>query len=773
MERFAEIVKGRTYLHRPNQSLNLYLTATLAIAVAVVIGLGFGHFKGWSERLELQEHYADVREERMEELTESLVTCMTGEEGRGGDDQDLDDLVIRQLRDENEKLRFELQMLREITDQDNSAAEEMTVILRDRINDLLVANADLEKEVVKLKYTAPPPIFNTDRIQEIASEKTERLKETKESLNNMFHENDQLKLLIAKERYGPRQVPIEAKQKLNILQTENEELKSEVRKFRYGVNNQLSEEELLDEAYNSTEEIFEDDSENDNFISRDHEPNFVTLSRVQNKPILPPVIVMGGRLKEANEDDTTEDDDEGFVEDFFEDYDNMEPLIDDEDIMEEDGTTEDDNVTDEDSTTEEIPDYFHSFTEKVDVNKVASEIGQIFTLFEKNAKEMIPDSKQIQKIKKSAEHLGNVFTEKWQEMEKNTKYFLPDGDQEQIKKFKQSAEELGSVLKQKWNELDWVKEKDHLRHKLSKTISKALDKAKDVIEEDLIGDGQTWGQRLHQVQEKFQSKWEEAVSKFTASDSDTCKGKETKGKRDVVKNKEKNIKKSKYEDKTKKEKNKFEEKTDKEIKKKNYSSWSKKSKDGNFTSDEAASWLFERAKKRDAKRKENKKSDWLFERASSRKRFHNLLTESEWYNRRLYNKYCDDGDCSTIDQDTFHVKKGKKFTQKTTQRGETEPLKNRQGFKFATNNFRDNFEDDDDDDDKYDKERQEDYIRVQRNFGKTSRRRPDNTNKFQEKKFGEKHNRGQDYKHKQEHKQRLNKKLHRHHLNVNMMHNSP
>ena len=46
MERFAEIVKGRTYLHRPNQSLNLYLTATLAIVIAMVIGLGFGHFKG-------------------------------------------------------------------------------------------------------------------------------------------------------------------------------------------------------------------------------------------------------------------------------------------------------------------------------------------------------------------------------------------------------------------------------------------------------------------------------------------------------------------------------------------------------------------------------------------------------------------------------------------------------------------------------------------------------------------------------------------------------
>ena len=74
----------------------------------------------------------------------------------------LDDLVIRQLRDENEKLRFEMQMLREITDQDNSATEEMTVILRDRINDLLLANADLEKEGVKLKYTAPP-IFLQER----------------------------------------------------------------------------------------------------------------------------------------------------------------------------------------------------------------------------------------------------------------------------------------------------------------------------------------------------------------------------------------------------------------------------------------------------------------------------------------------------------------------------------------------------------------------------------------------------------------------------------
>ena len=46
MDRFSEIIKGRTYLHQPNQALNLYLTATLVIVVAMVLGLGVGHFKG-------------------------------------------------------------------------------------------------------------------------------------------------------------------------------------------------------------------------------------------------------------------------------------------------------------------------------------------------------------------------------------------------------------------------------------------------------------------------------------------------------------------------------------------------------------------------------------------------------------------------------------------------------------------------------------------------------------------------------------------------------
>ena len=52
-----------------------------------MICAGIGHFIGWSEKLELQEQYAEERETKMDELTDSLVTCITGEEGNGGDDQ--------------------------------------------------------------------------------------------------------------------------------------------------------------------------------------------------------------------------------------------------------------------------------------------------------------------------------------------------------------------------------------------------------------------------------------------------------------------------------------------------------------------------------------------------------------------------------------------------------------------------------------------------------------------------------------------------------------
>ncbi len=44
-------------------------------------------FSGWSSRIEIHEQFAEVQDEKLEELTDSLVSCMTGPEGQGGDDQ--------------------------------------------------------------------------------------------------------------------------------------------------------------------------------------------------------------------------------------------------------------------------------------------------------------------------------------------------------------------------------------------------------------------------------------------------------------------------------------------------------------------------------------------------------------------------------------------------------------------------------------------------------------------------------------------------------------
>lgn len=174
-----------------------------------------------------------------------------------GDDQDLDDRVIQQLWDENQELKDQLEVLR--TQQTESAERrveegrnkptvnyvltsslshpfflaELSAILRDRINDLLVANADLEKEVSRLRYSNQA-VSKTD------------LDEAKSVLNDVANENDQLKLAVARARYATPP-PVEVvllpppsadddasvitveKEHINTLISENEELKSEVR----------------------------------------------------------------------------------------------------------------------------------------------------------------------------------------------------------------------------------------------------------------------------------------------------------------------------------------------------------------------------------------------------------------------------------------------------------------------------------------------------------------------------------------------------------------
>merc|ERR1711915_569792 len=61
-------------------------------------------------------------------------------------------------------------------------------ILRDRINDLLVANADLEREVARLRYA------DAARGAAESVETLNKLRKTRDTLNDIVTENDQLKI---------------------------------------------------------------------------------------------------------------------------------------------------------------------------------------------------------------------------------------------------------------------------------------------------------------------------------------------------------------------------------------------------------------------------------------------------------------------------------------------------------------------------------------------------------------------------------------------------
>jgi len=203
---FPSIRKGPAqpvYNHVPNKKLNVLLTTCVVVACVFGIGIGIGHFIGWSEKLELQEQYAEERETKMDELTDSLVTCITGEEGNGGDDQDLEERVIRQLSEENNELKLALAQLKAEAESSSPVPSQSTipVMLRQRINELMVANADLEKEVARLRYSHSAMLEAEETKSDLHNSRTD-LQKARETLNDVATENQQLKIVIGKTRYG-------------------------------------------------------------------------------------------------------------------------------------------------------------------------------------------------------------------------------------------------------------------------------------------------------------------------------------------------------------------------------------------------------------------------------------------------------------------------------------------------------------------------------------------------------------------------------------------
>merc|ERR1712061_443168 len=212
---------GKVYKHYKNLQVDHFLTAVLILALALVIGLGIGHFLGLSERLEVQDMFENLQEERLDNLQEDLVSCIEGEEGQGGDDQDLDDRVIKQLWEENQELRDQVHQMKSDYPQNDEA---MAAILRDRINDLLLANADLEREVVRLRYA------DAARWAAESVETLDKLRKTRDTLNDIVTENDQLKIEVGKARYGePVAETNNYKEERDLLAVENQNLREKIR----------------------------------------------------------------------------------------------------------------------------------------------------------------------------------------------------------------------------------------------------------------------------------------------------------------------------------------------------------------------------------------------------------------------------------------------------------------------------------------------------------------------------------------------------------------
>merc|ERR1719317_1288357 len=118
-----------------------------------------------------QQYYSEGQGAGYASVTEPPAVFM--ELARGtfkSDVQDLDDRVIRQLWDENQELRDQVNQMR--TNVGDQGDEAMAAILRDRINKLLTANTDLEQEVARLRSTDAESVETLDK-----------LRKTRDSLN--------------------------------------------------------------------------------------------------------------------------------------------------------------------------------------------------------------------------------------------------------------------------------------------------------------------------------------------------------------------------------------------------------------------------------------------------------------------------------------------------------------------------------------------------------------------------------------------------------------
>eukprot|EP00092_Neocalanus_flemingeri_P032914 GFUD01035796.1.p1 GENE.GFUD01035796.1~~GFUD01035796.1.p1 ORF type:complete len:1098 (-),score=441.33 GFUD01035796.1:620-3913(-) len=645
---FMAIKKGEVYKHDKNLQLDHFLTAILILALALVIGLGIGHFLGLSERLEVQEMYEHLQDEKLDTLQGDLVTCIEGEEGQGGDDQDLDDRVIRQLWDENQELRDQVQQMR--TTAGDQGDEAMAAILRDRINDLLTANADLEREVARLRYA------DAARGAAESVETLNKLRKTRDTLNDIVTENDQLKIEVAKARYGEPPAHKSTKAERDRLANENQELKNEMEKMKISNNEYKSKasdkmhekfenalkylEELTVEKHTLFNNNLKQDDLNTPWPSRRHE-------ELRNEDEEEEAKVVEEKDDNDDEDnDVDEDDDNEDIKSTS--MNNLSKYLSGlvgvgSKILTKQGTI--DWVQAKKFVGGLKEDLSTKFEE---AGKLAKEdLGIIVNKFD-DLKKFV-DTEKVKENMKATKTAAGKLVKSLVGAVKDLKEASEDAAEKSdwIGKFKTEAIKVKSGLETKWYEI-----KDKWQKVVVKNKHEDEDEDEDDHDDDDVKERSRDNRRKNDddndeeedyKKNEFEEKKQKAERKrYSDDDDDDDEGyqsfdeRERKGddEHHNKKNKKRNDKRNNVDENEDEDEDHWKEKKNFKNKKddsKNRQYWTKENKTAEAESD---NWTVNRAEERDRMRRGEERSDWIFERAKHRKDARHEEKRGDWYFER-------------------------------------------------------------------------------------------------------------------------------------------
>jgi len=545
----------------------------------------------------------EERETKMEELTDSLVTCITGEEGNGGDDPDLEEKVIRQLSQENNELKSALAQLKSCpgsgdqqpttyadfssSTSDSGSGSHVPVMLRQRINELMLANADLEKEVARLRYAHSAMVEAELTRDDLRTSRSDLIK-AKEILNDRETENQQLKIVIGKTRYGG------------------------------GPSSERNQEDLDSEASVDEDSTSDTLREDQDIIFGDDQPKIRSGSEgVEQGSDKCPRTAYDYIKKEWHKlRDST-----GSLDKIWSRF----PKV----------------------GREQVRNWGEKFDARMDsvLKSIPAKVAPAGKSFVKGANKIVNklESSFNKGLAKASQFLETQLGEdpvEWKDKQLNK---LEKGLSELLDEWYFDQTYDGADKKEKEEEKSTCKAKENRHPKEHNGECQA--KPHQRRDEEASSD---------KTHKKYETK--ENNHKYDHSNYEKDQGKRPQYEKP-------RHGKHKHSSDSRWEKRDPSEERSKHWSKSEKRSWNHES---NSTTDDEDSkkWMFERAKNREEYRESERKSDWVFDRASDRKKYHQF-TDAEWYQKKTLNKDCDGDNCEDLTEKNpgslNHGKKQKKY----------------------------------------------------------------------------------------------------------------